>query len=179
MSGRARPVVIVGDPVLHAPSARVTEFDDALATLVDDMFATMYVAEGVGLAAPQIGVGLAVFVYDCHDADDVWHKGHVVNPVIRAVSRDVDKGDEGCLSVPGPYASLERPYEVTIGGVDKHGEPVEVTGTGFFARCLLHEAEHVQGTLYIDHLNRRRRARVLAEIEPSPWNAPLPVVAPS
>jgi peptide deformylase len=179
MTGQARPVVIVGDPVLHEPTARVTEFDSELSKLIDDLFATMYLAEGVGLAATQVGVGLAVFVYDCHNDDDVWHKGHVVNPVIRSVSRDLDKGDEGCLSVPGPYATLARPHEVTIGGVDSNGDPVEITGTGFFARCLLHETEHVQGTLYIDHLNRRRRARVLAEIEPSPWNAPLPVVAPS
>jgi peptide deformylase len=179
MTGHARPVVIVGDPLLHEPTARVTEFNSELSRLIDDMFATMYLAEGVGLAATQVGVGLAVFVYDCHDDEDVWHKGHVVNPVIRSVSRDLDKGDEGCLSVPGPYATLARPHVVTVGGVDSNGDPVEVTGTGFFARCLLHEAEHLQGTLYIDHLNRRRRARVLAELEPSPWNAPLPVVAPS
>ena len=96
MTGQARPVVIVGDPVLHEPAARVTEFDSELSRLIDDMFATMYLAEGVGLAATQVGVGMAVFVYDCHDDEDAWHKGHVVNPVIRSVSRDLDKGDEGC-----------------------------------------------------------------------------------
>jgi peptide deformylase len=179
MTGRARPVVIVGDPVLHTPAAKVTVFDSELASLIGDMFATMYLAEGVGLAAPQIGVGRAVFVFDCYDDEGAWHKGHVVNPVIRSVSSDLDKGDEGCLSVPGPYATVSRPHEVTIGGVDQHGEPVEVTGTGFFARCLLHETEHLLGTLYIDHLNRRRRSRVLAELEPSPWNAPMPATAPS
>jgi peptide deformylase len=174
MTGRARPVVIVGDPVLHNPAKQVAVFDDELSTLIDDMFATMYLAEGVGLAAPQIGVGLAVFVYDCHDADGVYYKGHLVNPVIRSVSNEVDKGDEGCLSVPGPYAPLARPHEATVAGLDKHGDPVEVTGNGFFARCLLHETEHLAGTLYIDHLNKRRRSRVLQQIEPTPWNAPLP-----
>ena len=86
MSGRAHPVVIVGNPVLHTPTAQVTEFDDALATLIEDLFASMYAAEGVGLAAPQIGVGQAVFVYDCHDHEGVQHRGHVVNPRIIATA---------------------------------------------------------------------------------------------
>jgi len=175
MPGRARPVVIVGDPVLHTPAAKVTEFDDQLATLIDDMVATMRVAEGVGLAAPQVGVGLAVFVYDCPDDDGVQRRGHVVNPVITATGGGIDKSDEGCLSVPGPYASLGRPFMVTVRGVDKRGEPVEVTGSGFLARCLVHETEHLDGTLFIDHLNRRKRSRVLQEIEPFEWNAPLSV----
>jgi peptide deformylase len=174
MTGPARPVVIVGDPVLHYPAKQVAAFDDELSTLIDDMFATMYLAEGVGLAAPQIGIGLAVFVYDCHDDDGVYYKGHLVNPVIRSVSNDVIKADEGCLSVPGPYAPVPRPHEATVAGLDKRGKPIEVTGNGFFARCLLHETEHLAGTLYIDHLNKRRRSRVLQQIEPSPWNAPLP-----
>ncbi|MEO6502510.1 MAG: peptide deformylase [Jatrophihabitantaceae bacterium] len=179
MSGRARPVVIVGNPVLHTPTAQVTEFDEALASLIEDMFATMYVAEGVGLAATQIGVGLSVFVYDCHDHAGVQHKGHLVNPRIIATAGPEDKSDEGCLSVPGPYAEIARPFQVTVAGQDLHGQPIEVTGTGFLARCLMHEAEHLAGTLYIDHLNRRRRSRVLQQIEPYPWNEPLPEVQPS
>jgi peptide deformylase len=178
MPGHARPVVIVGDPVLHTRTAAVTEFDGALAALIDDMFVTMYVAEGVGLAATQIGVSLAVFVYDCHDHEGVQHKGHVVNPRIVATSGE-EKIDEGCLSVPGPYATLARPFEVTVAGQNSSGEPIRVTGTGFLARCLVHETEHLDGTLYIDHLNRRRRNRILQEIEPFPWNGPLPQVLPS
>jgi peptide deformylase len=178
MSGQARPVVIVGDPVLHTRTAPVTEFDGSLAALIEDMFATMYVAEGVGLAATQIGVGLSVFVYDCHDHQDVQHKGHVVNPRIIASSGE-EKSDEGCLSVPGPYATLTRPFEVTVAGQNSSGEPIQVTGTGFLARCLVHETEHLDGTLYIDHLNRRRRNRILQEIEPFPWNGPLPQVQPN
>ena len=166
MPGTARPVVIVGDPVLHTPTAAVTEFDQALATLIEDMFATMYVAEGVGLAATQIGVGLSVFVYDCHDAEDVQHRGHLVNPRIVATSTAEEKIEEGCLSVPGPYAPLARPFEVTVAGQDQHGEPLEVTGTGFLASCLMHETELLGGTLYIDHLNRRRRNRLLQAFEP-------------
>jgi peptide deformylase len=175
MAGSARPVVIVGDPVLHTPTEPVVDFDEELSTLIDDLFATMYVAEGVGLAATQIGVGRAVFVYDCHDDDDVQHKGHVVNPRIVATSGPEQKLEEGCLSVPGSYATLGRPYQVTVAGQDLHGNPIEVTGTGFLGRCLIHETEHLQGILYIDHLNRRKRNRVLSDIEPFPWNGPLPV----
>jgi peptide deformylase len=179
MPGSPRPVVVVGDPVLHTPTAAVVDFDAELADLISDMFATMYVAEGVGLAATQVGVGRSVFVYDCPDDNGEKHKGHVVNPRIIATSGPEQKTDEGCLSVPGPYAVVSRPYQVIVRGQDKHGAPVEVTGTGFLARCLIHETEHLAGTLYIDHLNRRKRNRVLQDIEPFPWNGPLPQIAPS
>lgn len=179
MPGQVRPVVVVGDPVLHTPTEPVTEFDGELARLIDDLFATMYIAEGVGLAATQIGVARSVFVYDCPDDEDVRHKGHVVNPRVLATAGPEQKREEGCLSVPGPYATLARPYTVTIGGQDRTGQPIELTGTGFLARCYLHETEHLAGTLYIDHLNRRRRSRVLDAIEPFPWNGPLPSVPAS
>lgn len=171
MSGTARKVRVVGDPVLHAKTRQVTEFDQSLAALIDDMFATMYVAEGVGLAATQIGVDQALFVYDCKDAAGKRHVGHVVNPVVAATAGPIDDGEEGCLSVPGPFHELERPSSVTVRGVDKTGAPLEITGTGFFARCLIHETEHLSGILYIDHLPRNRRRRILREMEPFPWNA--------
>ena len=171
MAGNPRKVVVAGDPVLHKVSERVTSFDDSLATLIDDMFATMHIAAGVGLAAPQVGVDLAVFVYDCPDADGNQHVGHVVNPEIVSTSGPEDDGEEGCLSVPGPYHELARPSVATVRGVDKTGAPLEITGTGFFARCLLHEAEHLRGILYIDHLPRNRRRRVLREMAPFEWNA--------
>jgi peptide deformylase len=162
-------IVVAGDPVLHRRSRLVTEFDDALAKLVDDLFASLAVAEGVGLAAPQIGVDLAVFVYDCPDGTGQRRVGHVVNPTIEAWGEPED-GDEGCLSVPGPYHELPRAPNATVRGVDRNGAPLEVSGTGFFARCLQHETEHLQGVLYIDHLPRNRRRRVLREMEPYAWN---------
>jgi peptide deformylase len=166
-------IVVVGDPVLAKPTRPVTSFDAELGALIDDMFASLAVAEGVGLAAPQIGVDLAVFVYDCPDAEGVRHKGHVVNPTI-TTSGPMEEHEEGCLSVPGPYQELARPFEATVRGVDSSGAPVEVSGTGFFARCLQHETEHLSGVLYIDHLPRNRRRRVLRDIEPFEWNAPIP-----
>lgn len=159
--------------MLHAACREVTEFDDALAELIDDMFASMAVAEGVGLAAPQVGVDLAVFVYDCVDAEGERHVGHVVNPTIET-SGEPELHDEGCLSVPGPYHELARASRATVRGVDKTGAPVEVSGTGFFARCLQHETDHLRGTLYIDHLPRNRRRKVLRDMEPFEWNAPAP-----
>lgn len=169
MSANVRKIRVVGDPVLAAQCREVTSFDADLAQLIDDMFASMAVAEGVGLAAPQVGVDLQVFVYDCVDAEGVRHVGHVVNPSI-VVSGDPMIGDEGCLSVPGPYHEIGRSSVATVIGVDKGNKPVEVTGTGFFARCLQHETDHLRGVLYIDHLPRNRRRRVLRDMEPYEWN---------
>ncbi|MEP7179997.1 MAG: peptide deformylase [Pseudonocardiales bacterium] len=171
MAGTPRLIRVAGDPVLHQPCRQVSNFDAELGRLIDDMFASMAIAEGVGLAAPQVGVDLAVFVYDCRDAAGVRHIGHVVNPRIET-SGEPEDHDEGCLSVPGPYHELARPPQATVRGVDRVGEPVEVTGTGFFARCLQHETDHLRGVLYIDHLPRNRRRRVLREMEPFEWNTP-------
>jgi peptide deformylase len=170
MSGEFRKIVVVGDPVLARPVRKVTEFDEALGQLIDDMFASMSVASGVGLAAPQVGVDLAVFVYDCPDADGVHQAGHLVNPRIELFG-EPELADEGCLSVPGPYHELERAGGATVRGVDRTGAPVEVTGTGFFARCLQHETDHLNGILYIDRMPRNRRRRVLREMQPFEWNA--------
>ncbi|WP_174567458.1 peptide deformylase [Actinomadura kijaniata] len=166
MTGTARPITIVGTPVLHRPCRPVEEFDDALAALVDDMFASMYAAEGVGLAANQIGVDLRVFVYDCPDEDGVHQKGVVVNPTLELPEhRHLDHGDEGCLSVPGPHAPLARPDRAAVTGFDVKGSPITVEGTGLLARCLQHETDHLNGKLYIDRLSARARKKVLKEME--------------
>jgi peptide deformylase len=172
VAGTFRRIRVYGDPVLHQPARRVEDFDADLAQLIDDMFVSLEVAEGVGLAAPQVGVDLAVFVYDCPDGSGGRARGHVVNPTI-ATSGAPDLGEEGCLSVPGPYHELERASQATVRGADLHGEPVEVSGTGYFARCLQHETDHLRGLLYVDHLPRNRRRRVLRDMEPFDWNEPV------
>lgn len=172
MAGAQRLIRVAGDPVLHAACRQVSAFDAELGELIDDMFASMAAASGVGLAAPQVGVDLAVFVYDCTDAAGERHVGHLVNPTIET-SGEPELNDEGCLSVPGPFHELERASVATVRGVDRTGAPIEVTGTGFFARCLQHETDHLRGILYIDHLPRNRRRRVLREMEPFDWNAPV------
>jgi peptide deformylase len=163
--GRVLRVTEIGEPVLHAQAETVTKFDTAeLRTLVDDMFATMDGAEGVGLAAPQIGVPLRVFVYDLVDDDDVRHVGAVVNPVLVI---DEDAGmvgrDEGCLSVPGAYMPLDREGAVTLTGQDIVGRPLELKAVGYLARCFLHETGHTQGTLYFDLLSDEAKVEALRQ----------------
>ncbi|MCC9309640.1 peptide deformylase [Kitasatospora sp. RB6PN24] len=176
--GTARPITVVGNPVLHRECKTVTEFDADLAALIDDMFVSMYAAEGVGLAANQIGVDAKVFVYDCPDDDNVRHIGHVVNPVIEELPvgrRALDDGNEGCLSVPTAYAELARPAYAAVTGQDKDGNPVRVEGTGFFARCLQHETDHLNGYLYIDRLSKRARKDALRQMaEGTPRYATVP-----
>ncbi|MFG2223628.1 peptide deformylase [Streptomyces sp. NPDC050161] len=176
--GTSRPITVVGNPVLHKECKDVTEFGDELAQLIDDMFASQRTAEGVGLAANQIGVDLKVFVYDCLDDSGVRHVGAVCNPVLDelpAPRRVLDDSNEGCLSVPGAYAELARPDYAVVRGQDAQGNPIAVQGTGYFARCLQHETDHLYGYLYIDRLSKRDRKDALkqmAEQEPR-----YPVVA--
>lgn len=162
--GTARPITVVGHPLLHRECRDVTEFDDSLAALVDDLFASQRAAEGVGIAANQIGVDLKVFVYDCLDDDGVRHVGAVCNPVLEelpAEERVLDDQNEGCLSVPTAWAELARPNYAVVRGQDITGKPIAVRGTGYFARCLQHETDHLYGNLYIDRLSKRERKRVL------------------
>lgn len=166
--GTSRPVTIVGNPVLHTECRDVTEFGDELAQLVDDMFASQRNAGGVGLAANQIGVDLKVFVYDCPDDDGVRHTGVVCNPVLQdlpADERRLEEANEGCLSVPTAYASLARPDYAVVKGQDERGNPITVRGSGFFARCLQHETDHLYGYLYIDRLSKRERKEALRQME--------------
>ena len=144
---------------------KVVDFNDELASLVADMFASMYAAEGVGLAANQIGVDLAVFVYDCPDGKEVRRKGVVCNPVLEDLAgeeRRLDEDQEGCLSVKGQYSALARPDFAAVTGQDAQGQPIRVEGTGLLARCLQHETDHLNGILYIDRLTAKARKKVLA-----------------
>ncbi|GHH62036.1 peptide deformylase 4 [Kitasatospora indigofera] len=176
--GTARPITVVGNPVLHHECKDVAAFDAGLSELIDDMFVSMYAAEGVGLAANQIGVDAKVFVYDCPDDEGVRHIGHVVNPVLEelpAGRRVLDDSNEGCLSVPTAYAELARPDFAAVTGQDKDGNPVRVEGTGFFARCLQHETDHLYGQLYIDRLSKRDRKDALRQMaEGTPKYATVP-----
>lgn len=167
--GRVLRITVVGEEVLHRPCAEVTEFGtEELNRLIDDMFATMYVADGVGLAANQVDVGLRLFVYDCPDDDGVRHVGHLINPVVEDLDparRRLEEANEGCLSVPGPYREVARTDIAVVTGRDRDGNPVRIEGTGYFARCLQHETDHLNGYLYIDRLSKRERKSALKEME--------------
>ncbi|MFE0626119.1 peptide deformylase [Streptomyces sp. NPDC058864] len=170
-SGTVRPMRLLGDPGLREPCRDVTVFDAELASLVEDLFATMYAHDGVGLAANQIGVPLRVFVFDCPDDEDVRHLGYVVNPRVVREDGVVVTGDEGCLSLPGVQAGTARYDETAVEGVDADGAPVRVEGTGFFARCLQHECDHLGGGLFVDRLTGLRRRRALRAVRRAPWSS--------
>lgn len=165
--GRVRRVTEVGEEVLHKPCRDVTEFGPDLAALIDDMFLTMYIAEGAGLAANQVGVGLRLFVYDCPDDDGARHVGHIVNPVLDPLApagRRLLDENEGCLSVPGALMDVPRPDRAVVRGLDKDGQPLVIEGTGYFARCLEHETDHCNGRVYLDRLSGRQRKDALRQV---------------
>ncbi|WP_181786266.1 peptide deformylase [Streptomyces phytophilus] len=166
--GSVRRVTEVGEDVLSRPCRDVTDFGTPeLAALIDDMFLTMYVAEGAGLAANQVGVDLRLFVYDCPDDDGVRHVGHLLNPVVdlpAPADRRLRDDYEGCLSVPGAGMPVPRPDRAVARGLDKDGNPLVIEGTGYFARCLQHEADHLAGYTYLDRLSRRDRKDALRQM---------------
>ncbi|MCC5480198.1 peptide deformylase [Streptomyces barringtoniae] len=164
--GAVRRITEVGEEVLHRPCRDVTEFGPDLAALIDDMFLTLYVAEGAGLAANQVGVDIRLFVYDCPDDGGARHVGHIVNPVLETPTsgrRLLDEG-EGCLSVPGAVMAVPRPDRAVVRGQDKDGNPVVIEGTGHFARCLIHETDHTNGYIYLDRLSKREKKDALRQM---------------
>jgi peptide deformylase len=176
------PIVVVGEPVLHRPTRLVTpdEFGGAsLRTLVVDLFDTMDVANGVGLAANQVGDDRRVFVYDCPDdeLEGRRRRGVVVNPVITTgpipeTMPDPDDDEEGCLSVPGEHFPTGRAEHAEVRGVDVEGDEVVVAGTGFLARCLQHETDHLDGLTYLDRLVGRHRRAGRRAVRDHGWGFP-------
>ena len=158
-----QPIRLFGDPVLRTPAAAVVDFDKELRTLVKDLQETMLDAPGVGLAAPQIGVGLRVFAYHVDDT-----LGHLVNPVL-TLSDDEQEDEEGCLSFPGLAYPCLRSWGVVAHGQDMYGEPVTIEGTDLLARCVQHETDHLDGVLFIDRLDRDQRKLALKAIREAEW----------
>ena len=171
------PIRITGDPVLHARAAEVTEVDEELRRLVADMFETMDEAPGVGLAAPQVGVPLRLFVYGWTDDDDVVHRGVAINPVLwlspTAVGElDEDSESEGCLSFPGERFPLRRAASAILQAVDLEGEPFEVHADGWLARIFQHEFDHLDGVLYVDRLDHPHGKAALKVQRKKSWGVP-------
>jgi peptide deformylase len=150
------PITLYGDPVLETPAATVTEFDDDLRKLVEDMFESMYAAHGVGLAAPQIGISKRITVIDVTFKEDPNAKLVLINPeIIHTEGRQ--RGTEGCLSLPEFREDVTRPNKVTVRAQDAEGNWFEHTGEELLARALMHETEHLQGRLYISHISGLKR----------------------
>jgi peptide deformylase len=157
-----RPIVHLPDPVLRQVAADVTQFDDTLQQLIDDMFETMYDAPGVGLAAPQIGVSLQLAVVDV--IGDKTQQYVLINPkVVTAEGKSMYQ--EGCLSVPGVYDTVERATHVTVQALDRHGKPFEVSADGLLGECFQHEIDHLNGKLFIDLLSPLKRSMARRKLE--------------
>jgi len=167
------PIRLFGDPVLRTPAEPVTDFDKQLRTLVADLTDTLRDQQGSGLAAPQLGVSLRVFVFD---VDDV--QGHLVNPVLDFPDDEEQDGPEGCLSIPGVYVDTRRRMNVVAKGFNMYGDPVQLVGTGHMARCVQHETDHLDGVLFIDRLDPQRRKEAMRLIREADWYDPAapPVV---
>lgn len=160
-----RPVRLFGDPVLTTPADEVTAFDAELRRLVRDLDETLYDQRGSGLAAPQIGVGQRVFVFDDENV-----AGHLVNPVLDFPDQEEQDGPEGCLSIPGLYFDTKRRLNVVARGLTASGDPVQVVGAGQLARCLQHETDHLDGVLFIDRMDLATRKQAMKAIREANWD---------
>jgi peptide deformylase len=150
------PIVKYGQSVLETPGQPVTEFDDKLKKLVEDMFQSMYAAHGVGLAAPQIGLGLRLAVVDISFKEDPNSKLVLCNPTIVNIEGK-QTGEEGCLSIPEFREKVTRPRQVMVRAQDENGEWRDYTGEDLLARALMHEIDHLDGRLYIHHISGLKR----------------------
>ncbi|WP_072690991.1 peptide deformylase [Rhodococcus marinonascens] len=175
------PIRIVGDPVLHEPTQTVSQSPAELADLIADLYDTMDAANGVGLAANQVGLPLRLFVYDCPDKRENGrtnsHRGCVVNPVLETSERpetmpDPDDDLEGCLSVPGEQFPTGRADWAKVTGTDADGAPIEIEGHDLFARMLQHEVGHLDGLLYVDMLIGRNARDAKKTIKRAGWGVP-------
>ncbi|MBR7744157.1 peptide deformylase [Phycicoccus sp. BSK3Z-2] len=172
-----RPIVITGDPVLHRRATAVEVIDDEVRDLVADMYETMDAARGVGLAAPQIGVGLRIFTWQLGNDDGIPPRGVVINPFLTAAKPVVGDPDpseesEGCLSVPGESFPLRRGERATLTGQDLDGREIRYEATGWFARMLQHEYDHLNGFLYVDRLSGSWARKAKKAVKNQGWGVP-------
>jgi peptide deformylase len=159
-----RPIVRYGADVLHQPAAPVEAVTPDIQKLIDDMIQTMYAAPGVGLAAPQVGVGVRLFVCDISVGRNAGELLTFVNPSF--VERDgMQLEEEGCLSAPGFNATVARPLRAVLKGLDRNGDEQTVEATGLLARCFQHEMDHLDGTLFIDRLRGLQKDLIVRKIK--------------
>jgi peptide deformylase len=158
------PIVKYGDPILEKPAAAITKFDAELAELAEDMFATMYAAQGIGLAAPQIGKSIRIAVVDVTSGKNPEARIVLVNPEIVHFEGE-KREEEGCLSIPGFRGYVVRPQFVTIKAQDAKGEPFEIRGEDLLARAFCHEIDHLNGILFLQHLSMLKRDLIRRKIK--------------
>jgi peptide deformylase len=157
------PILEFPDPRLRTVAKPVTEVDDKIRQLVDDMFETMYDAPGIGLAASQVNVHKRVVVIDV--SEDKSQPLVFINPEIEVLDPELSEYDEGCLSVPGFYETVVRPNHIRVKALDRDGQPFEITPEGLLAVCIQHELDHLNGKLFVDHISPFKRTRIRAKLE--------------
>lgn len=158
------PIIVAPDPRLKAIAAPVDRVDDPVRRLMDDMLETMYVAPGIGLAAPQIGVSKRVIVVDLAREGEPPAPYFMANPVVETVSEETGIYEEGCLSLPEHFADVERPEHATISYLDRDGAKQTLTTDGLLATCIQHEIDHLDGVLFVDHISRIKRGMILRKL---------------
>ncbi len=158
------PILIAPDPRLKKPAAPVTEFDDGLRRLLDDMLETMYAAPGIGLAGPQVGVSRRVVVIDIAGREEPPAPMRLVNPEIIWKGAETRLHEEGCLSLPEQYAEVRRPAEIRFRYQDETGAEHEIHADGLLATCVQHEIDHLDGILFVDHLSPLRRGMIMKKV---------------
>lgn len=152
------PVRVLGDPILRRRADELRSVTDDTRRLVDNMYETMYAAHGIGLAAPQVGVGERLFITDVDGAKYV-----MINPELVRADGSIETAEEGCLSIPEVLGDVARPTRIVMSATSLEGDPFTVEATGLLGRCLLHELDHLNGRLFIDYLSFLKRRRALAE----------------
>ncbi|RKR73928.1 peptide deformylase [Frondihabitans australicus] len=172
-----RPITITGEPVLHERAHDVTDFDDTLRDLVADMLETMDAAPGVGLAGPQVGLPLRLFVYSYTDDEGTVWRGEAINPVLWQSPLSIEPLDEedeseGCLSIPGERFPLRRAEGVILRALDLDRNPFEIEAHGWLARIFQHEYDHLDGVLYADRLEHPYSKAVAKTIRKNSWGSP-------
>lgn len=171
-----RKILITGEPVLHTPAQEVAEITEEIRALVDDMYITMEKAPGVGLAAPQIGVGLRIFVFDWQ-TEEHHFRGVAINPTLETSEVSPEWPDEeleveGCLSIPGERYPLKRADSAVLRALDIDGQPFEISASGWLARIFQHEFDHLNGTLYADRLLKPYARELKRVIKDEGWGVP-------
>lgn len=169
-----KPLIILPDPVLRQVSKPVENVDTGLLKLADDMLETMYDAPGIGLAAIQVGEPLRMLVLDVAKEEEGRKPQVFINPKIVASSDSRSTYEEGCLSIPGYYAEVERPAEITVDYVDREGKQQTLAAEGLLATCLQHEIDHLDGVLFIDYISRLKRDMVIKKFTKAGKSGGLP-----
>jgi peptide deformylase len=159
-----RPILRYGADVLHRPASPVVDFTPELQTIIDDMIQTMYAAPGIGLAAPQIGLSLRLFVADISVGRNAGDLLVFVNPEFEE-REGMQLEEEGCLSLPGFNATVARPQRAILRGLDRHGTPQRVEANGLLARCFQHEMDHLEGTVFVEKLRGLQKDLILRKVK--------------